>query len=234
MNKLIVFLLLAFLAIYIVHREHPELLEKGLENIPFTPEHESRTQQQASEIRKHRDRIVELENQHSQTSTMATNLYGNIMALRKTLNTDDSVAVARFNSKVSAYEKVNEQVKEISRQLDVEKQQLNTLLAQADPGAAQAAGAPPPSAVMPGKPTQTPNRRKKVVVYSTSWCPVCVKAKDYLFKKHIFYTEIDVESSPEARAEFKRLGGHGVPLIFIGDTRLDGFSEEEIDKALRQ
>ena len=165
---------------------------------------------------------------------MATNLYGNIMALRKTLNTDDSVAVARFNSKVSAYEKVNEQVKEISRQLDVEKQQLNTLLAQADPGAAQAAGAPPPSAVMPGKPTQTPNRRKKVVVYSTSWCPVCVKAKDYLFKKHIFYTEIDVESSPEARAEFKRLGGHGVPLIFIGDTRLDGFSEEEIDKALRQ
>jgi len=71
-----------------------------------------------------------------------------------------------------------------------------------------------------------------VVMYATSWCPYCAKARAYFGRKGIAYTEYDVEKSPTANAEFKRLGGRGVPLILVGREKMSGFSEEGFDTLL--
>ncbi|MEX2199616.1 MAG: glutaredoxin domain-containing protein [Burkholderiales bacterium] len=71
-----------------------------------------------------------------------------------------------------------------------------------------------------------------VVMYATSWCPYCAKARAYFGRKGIAYTEYDVEKSPTANAEFKRLGGRGVPLILVGREKMSGFSEAGFDALL--
>lgn len=63
-----------------------------------------------------------------------------------------------------------------------------------------------------------------VVMYSTQWCPYCRKAEAY-FKRHkIAFIEYDIEASVENRERFTRLGGSAVPLILVGDRRMQGFS----------
>ncbi len=65
-----------------------------------------------------------------------------------------------------------------------------------------------------------------VVMYATDCCGYCAKARAYFARKRIAYVEHDVEKSPAANAEFKRLGGRGVPLIVHGGQTLRGFSEQ--------
>jgi glutaredoxin len=71
-----------------------------------------------------------------------------------------------------------------------------------------------------------------VVMYATSWCPYCAKARAYFARKGIAYAEYDVEKSATANAEFRRLGGRGVPLILVGREKMSGFSEPGFDALL--
>lgn len=73
-----------------------------------------------------------------------------------------------------------------------------------------------------------------VVMYATAWCPYCAKARAYFGRNGIAYTEHDIEKFPAAHAEFKRLGGRGVPLIFVGRERIDGFNELAFEFALQK
>jgi glutaredoxin len=68
-----------------------------------------------------------------------------------------------------------------------------------------------------------------VVMYATSWCSHCAKARDYFARAGIAYVEHDVEKSAGANAEFKRLGGRGVPLIVVGREKMSGFSEQAFE-----
>jgi glutaredoxin 3 len=62
-----------------------------------------------------------------------------------------------------------------------------------------------------------------VVLYTTGWCPYCQRARKLLEKKGVSYTEVDIESAPEKRAEMQaRSGRRTVPQIFIGDTHVGG------------
>ena len=71
---------------------------------------------------------------------------------------------------------------------------------------------------------------REVVMYSTTWCGVCKKAKRYFQSKNIPYTEYDIEKSEKAAREFKKLRGRGVPVILIGDRRMNGFSIKNFDR----
>jgi glutaredoxin len=71
-----------------------------------------------------------------------------------------------------------------------------------------------------------------VVLYATSWCGYCAQARAYFAKKGVPYIERDVEKSADAHAEFKRLGGRGVPLIVHGDNVMRGFREQSLDALL--
>ena len=54
--------------------------------------------------------------------------------------------------------------------------------------------------------------------------------KDHNFrKKKIPFTEYDIEKSAKAAREYKKLRGTGVPVILIGDRRMNGFSIKTFD-----
>ena len=77
-----------------------------------------------------------------------------------------------------------------------------------------------------------PEPAQSVVMYATAWCPYCAQARAYFARAGIAYVEHDVEQSASANAEFKRLGGRGVPLIVVGSEKLNGFSEQGFEHLL--
>lgn len=65
-----------------------------------------------------------------------------------------------------------------------------------------------------------------VLLYTTRWCPFCVRALRLLDSKGVAYTNIDVGAEPARRAEMMaRAGRHTVPQIWIGDTHVGGCDE---------
>lgn len=65
-----------------------------------------------------------------------------------------------------------------------------------------------------------------VTLYSTGWCPFCVRAKRLLAGKGARVHEIDVDREPEARREMMaRSGRRTVPQIWIGDRHVGGYDE---------
>ncbi|MDO5039660.1 glutaredoxin family protein [Clostridium sp.] len=72
-----------------------------------------------------------------------------------------------------------------------------------------------------------------VKVYTTNSCPWCVKAKDYLTKKGVEFTSLNVQDDMEAREEMlKKSKQMGVPVLDINGTIIIGFDKPAIDKAL--
>ncbi|MFP5506130.1 MAG: glutaredoxin 3 [Gammaproteobacteria bacterium] len=62
-----------------------------------------------------------------------------------------------------------------------------------------------------------------VVMYSTGFCPYCVRARMLLERKGIAFTEIRVDLQPQQRTEMiQRSGRTSVPQIFIGDVHVGG------------
>ncbi|MDH3760998.1 MAG: glutaredoxin family protein [Gammaproteobacteria bacterium] len=70
---------------------------------------------------------------------------------------------------------------------------------------------------------------KSVIMYSTSWCGYCKKAARHFRQKKIPFTEYDIEKSARAAHEYKKLRGRGVPVILIGDRRMNGFDAGTFD-----
>jgi glutaredoxin 3 len=64
----------------------------------------------------------------------------------------------------------------------------------------------------------------EVDIYTTMWCPYCVRAKSLLEKKGVAYTEISLDEEPRRRDEMiKRAhGGRTVPQIFINGEHIGG------------
>jgi glutaredoxin 3 len=67
----------------------------------------------------------------------------------------------------------------------------------------------------------------EILMYSTAWCPYCVRAKSLLDRKGLAFREIRVDENPAERdIMLARSGGRRtVPQIFIGDRHVGGFDE---------
>lgn len=72
-----------------------------------------------------------------------------------------------------------------------------------------------------------------VRIYTAQWCSTCKRAKNYMREKGIYFVEYDVEKDPHGRNEFRMLGGRGVPLITVGDQRMQGFSPSRFERMLQ-
>ena len=70
----------------------------------------------------------------------------------------------------------------------------------------------------------------EVVLYSAEWCGYCKKARRYFTANGIRFQEYDVEKSRKGQRDFKKLRAKGVPVILVGDRRLNGFSEDAFSK----
>ena len=65
--------------------------------------------------------------------------------------------------------------------------------------------------------------RAKVVLYGTSYCPYCVRARALLDRKGLGYEYIGLEQQPGRRREMEqRSGRRTVPQIFIDDVHIGG------------
>ncbi len=68
--------------------------------------------------------------------------------------------------------------------------------------------------------------KKEVVMYSTRFCPFCVRAKALLKKKGIAFTDISVDNNAQLRREMMAKSGRSsVPQIWIGDYHVGGCDE---------
>jgi len=74
------------------------------------------------------------------------------------------------------------------------------------------------------------SKGKSVIMYSTSWCGYCKKARQHFQRNKIPYQEYDIEKSKKAAQDYKKLNGRGVPVILIGKRRMNGFSAKTFDK----
>ncbi len=81
----------------------------------------------------------------------------------------------------------------------------------------------------------------KIELYTTSYCPYCVRAKMLLQTKKLEFEEIDVEGDNEARIKLaeKSGGRKTVPQIFINGNHIGGCDDlyaldasGELDKIL--
>jgi len=65
---------------------------------------------------------------------------------------------------------------------------------------------------------------KRVIMYSTSWCGYCKKARSYFKNNDINYVEYDIERNERAKQEYDSLGGTVIPVILVGKKRMNGFN----------
>ena len=73
-----------------------------------------------------------------------------------------------------------------------------------------------------------------IVMYSTGWCPYCVRARALLERKGLAFREIKIDEDPAERdAMLARSGGRRtVPQIFVGHHHVGGFDDlYALDKA---
>ena len=72
-----------------------------------------------------------------------------------------------------------------------------------------------------------------ITIYTTNYCPYCVRAKDLLKRKGAAYTEVSAEDDTVREAMIHKAGGRRtVPQIFIGETHVGGCDElYALDKA---
>lgn len=73
----------------------------------------------------------------------------------------------------------------------------------------------------------------KVVLFSTSTCSWCRRAKRYFREHRVPFKEVDVERDPKAARDIVRKTGQtGVPVIKIGNRWIVGFDKQRIEKEL--
>ena len=79
---------------------------------------------------------------------------------------------------------------------------------------------------MPGAPGTFTRPMTPVIVYSTTWCPWCDRAKALLNARGIAYDDVNIETQPDFRQKLVELtGGYTVPQIVIGEKPIGGFRE---------
>lgn len=69
--------------------------------------------------------------------------------------------------------------------------------------------------------------RPEVVIYTTTFCPFCARAKSLMARKGVSYEEINLDEKPQRRSEMisRAAGRSTVPQIFIDGQGVGGCDE---------
>jgi glutaredoxin-like YruB-family protein len=79
---------------------------------------------------------------------------------------------------------------------------------------------------------QASAEQPEVVMYATSWCGYCAKARAFFQRNGIRYVEYDVERDAAANRAHRELGGRGVPTIVVGEKVVWGYNERQLAQLL--
>jgi glutaredoxin 3 len=67
---------------------------------------------------------------------------------------------------------------------------------------------------------------KQVLMYSTRYCPFCVRAKSLLKSKNVSFEDIAIDGKAALRQKMIQASGRtSVPQIWIGDVHVGGCDE---------
>jgi glutaredoxin len=79
-----------------------------------------------------------------------------------------------------------------------------------------------------------PRKSNEVILYTTSWCPYCKKAKEFFKSRNIYFTEYDIEKDRDAAERKKRLDSKsGVPFAIVNGQQIHGYSPSAYERALQ-
>jgi glutaredoxin 3 len=82
-----------------------------------------------------------------------------------------------------------------------------------------------------------------IEIYTTRFCPFCVRAKQVLSSKGLAFNEVPVDGNSQLRQQMtkKANGAHTVPQIWVNGTHVGGCTEliaadrsGELDRLLQQ
>ena len=79
----------------------------------------------------------------------------------------------------------------------------------------------------PAAPPPADSRNKSgVILYASSWCGYCKRARVWLAQNRVNYQEVDIDT-PYGRSSFRRASGQGgIPLLVSGARYIRGFTAE--------
>jgi glutaredoxin 3 len=65
-----------------------------------------------------------------------------------------------------------------------------------------------------------------ITMYTTRFCPYCMRARQMLDDKNVAYTDLAVDNDPQLRTEMmQRSGQRTVPQIWVGEQHIGGFDD---------
>jgi len=72
----------------------------------------------------------------------------------------------------------------------------------------------------------------RITLYTRENCSHCRQLKHWLKARGQTFAEFDVQRSRRAAKAFAQLGGHGVPLVVVGDEVVHGFDPKHLRQLL--
>jgi glutaredoxin len=165
-----------------------------------------------------RNELQNLERELAGRSAALDKRFKELNTQKASLNDKEPSQVAAFNAAVASYKEENAGAARLKEAVE----QARTMLAKLEKSKADRVGK-----------TSGPTNSSTLVMYTTNTCPACVKAKNFCAERGIPFQEKNIQVSTEAREEFKKLGGRGVPLLVMGNERCEGFNSAWITQRLR-
>ena len=117
---------------------------------------------------------------------------------------------------------------------DIDKQPENEvvyeILRKIDPVASARQPAPTPP------PEQIELPHGGIIMYCTSWCPACRRARLWFNNRDLKFTEIDIDDNPAAAAQVKQWnnGNRSTPAFDIDGTIITTFDENKLAEAVKK
>ncbi len=74
----------------------------------------------------------------------------------------------------------------------------------------------------------------RITVYTTDRCAHCRDLKTFLSRHRLGFREANISRDRRAQKEFEQLGARGVPLILVGERRLNGFDPARLKHLLSE
>ena len=74
----------------------------------------------------------------------------------------------------------------------------------------------------------------RITLYSTHQCPYCRQARLFLKQKGVRFQEFDIQQNIRAQRTLAKMGARSIPVIMVGDTRVDGFDKQLLERLLKQ
>ncbi|MFL1673710.1 glutaredoxin family protein [Paenibacillus dendritiformis] len=73
---------------------------------------------------------------------------------------------------------------------------------------------------------------EKVIVYTSTYCQYCSQVKKFLGERNVEFEERNIDKDEKYGEELWNTGMRSVPVTLIGETKILGFNQIQLNQAL--